>query len=475
MLSCLAISFSSDSSSQLLRSIYISDLTIINTELSGCHVCITPDTHLSVFVINSKVFDAARLVYSSHLETDFSLLVENSSITATRIVDLLLQPTVTHCKLDFQTSNFTASLHSFVSFEADAPPMSHINITARDSHFRELERQAEHVMDVRSCSRHVTLDVQNSSFGYTSSSAIYLVASSVDVIIHGNTFGSNHGSFDMQHCDAETSRQVTISDNRFTGGTYNGQDINLYTGYSQLHVVSDDINISNNYFSSPIQHRSRVGINIHSSYQRIYDQSYTISSNSFINLAGTAIKVGTPIRMRLNITDNLITNSRCSQYCVELKYYSNFEPVKITGNRFTGNYPDLGVIGTQKFPQYHVRDNYYVSRNEFANNSAPPLYTTTPYLTIEENFFENNDNYNLRVAMTNNAFENDVINASLNYWGTSDVNAITRSIYDKRYDDRLPVVDFRPYLGSKDYSDVQDDELCMPRHCAHGSCNLTTG
>ena len=50
-----------------------------------------------------------------------------------------------------------------------------------------------------------------------------------------------------------------------------------------------------------------------------------------------------------------------------------------------------------------------------------------------------------------------VANASHNYWGTSNISEIARSIYDNEDDPELRTVTFRPYLGSINYSDVEDE------------------
>lgn len=51
------------------------------------------------------------------------------------------------------------------------------------------------------------------------------------------------------------------------------------------------------------------------------------------------------------------------------------------------------------------------------------------------------------------------VNASLNFWGTTNLEEIAKTIYDVEYDDTLVDIISRPYLGSKNTSDVQDKDV----------------
>ena len=113
----------------------------------------------------------------------------------------------------------------------------------------------------------------------------------------------------------------------------------------------------------------------------------------------------------------------------------------------------------------------YVNRNKFKNNTAVVLSTNVPYVAIHENFFENDNFYNIRVTATNNSYKHDVINASFNDWGTSDVTAIARSIYDNVYDEKLPRVIFHPYLESKDTSHNEHSSFVSPSRELGGAVN----
>lgn len=83
----------------------------------------------------------------------------------------------------------------------------------------------------------------------------------------------------------------------------------------------------------------------------------------------------------------------------------------------------------------------------------------SPNTSIQQNFFENeNASYTIR-SLSNSDSISKFVNASLNYWGTTNLKEIAKTIYDVEYDDTLVDIIFRPYLGSKNTSDVQDKDV----------------
>ncbi|XP_052768621.1 uncharacterized protein LOC128208938 isoform X1 [Mya arenaria] len=74
------------------------------------------------------------------------------------------------------------------------------------------------------------------------------------------------------------------------------------------------------------------------------------------------------------------------------------------------------------------------------------------------NFFENpNAKFNLKAsAIASYAAKNIIVNASLNFWGSDDPKEIENTLFDADYDGTLLDVIYRPYLGSKNISDIQN-------------------
>ena len=194
-------------------------------------------------------------------------------------------------------------------------------------------------------------------------------------------------------------------------------------------------------------------------YRATHPHRYSLVSNRFIGAADTSIHV-TGAYEQLNIRDNLFQDSLCNEHLIEILASQGNGPSNITGNRFIGNYPMSSVIDISSAPLRHPQFN--VIRNDFANNTATLISTNTPYVAIHENFFAKSDNYaffTINVTATGQAQQNDVMNASLNYWGTSDVSFIARRIYDKNDNATLAEVQFLPFLASRDVTDIISEPL----------------
>ena len=325
---------------------------------------------------------------------------------------------------------------------------SYINLTVRDSHFQSLS-YFQPLVYVRFCSSHVTLDVRNCTFAHSKNEAIMVQTASINALVTDNVFtGIYRGSWHLGFCNPSSNRtstalphKIEISNNRFTS---DGEAFGnfLYFNSDGIQELNHSVNISSNDF----QHISNTSNAIYIQSKQYRHHSYTIASNNFTKIVGNAIGVRGAC-LHLSINDNRIQNSACRERCVLLNGTQG--QVNITGNIFMDNSPQDSVIalvhtsGSSNFTTY-------VNRNKFKNNTAVVLSTNVPYVVIHENFFENDNFYNIRVTATNNSYKHDVINASFNDWGTSDVTAIARSIYDNVYDEKLPKVIFHPYLESKD-------------------------
>jgi parallel beta-helix repeat protein len=80
-----------------------------------------------------------------------------------------------------------------------------------------------------------------------------------------------------------------------------------------------------------------------------------------------------------------------------------------------------------------------IRHNTIANNSDG-IYCPTKASTINYNNIQNNSNYNLFLGSKDN------IDATYNWWGTTDTQTINQTIYDFKKDFGLGKVTFVPFL-----------------------------
>ena len=262
-------------------------MVIVNSVLSGCYTCVTPGTSLSVYVTNSDVHDSKFFIYNRLQRTNVALSIEDSTFD---VLDYIMYvefyQAVTQVSIEVRNSSLIARrTNSFVISGAfNDMPLSYINVTVRDSF-------VSYAIDIRTCSSHVTFDVQNCTcYG------IRITSASTNALIHGNPFPTRYGDhISIRFCDAsselaqmELPHQVTISNNSFpskapaTGAVLS---INAEDTQALNHVVV----VSDNHFL-PSMDQYRRGIYILSaSNDRLH--SYTIASNRFTNMGGEAIRV----------------------------------------------------------------------------------------------------------------------------------------------------------------------------------------
>jgi hypothetical protein len=83
--------------------------------------------------------------------------------------------------------------------------------------------------------------------------------------------------------------------------------------------------------------------------------------------------------------------------------------------------------------------NQRICKNTFVNNALGLSLLTAPNLFYDNNI-ENCSEYSLYLGTSGS------VNATYNYWGTTNQTAIGNSIYDSKNDSSLGTVDFKPYL-----------------------------
>jgi len=94
-----------------------------------------------------------------------------------------------------------------------------------------------------------------------------------------------------------------------------------------------------------------------------------------------------------------------------------------------------------------ARSSPIIQNNTIAQNRIGINLLNGPWPVLENNNIQDNTEYNIYL-INNNVGGNPQhdINATYNWWGTTDVSAINQSIYDSKNDYKLGTVNFVPFL-----------------------------
>lgn len=393
---------------------------------------------------------------ASNVNGQFSLELRNSSIyTEATTFDVttndtrLLNISVKNCAIT--SRNYIAYIRESSSVRGER----YIKLNVSDSWLRS---SGSYALAVSSCNSQVDISVKGSTFitdRYDNtlqvrSSAMYVTASE-------NIFSDTDRAIDFQFCDhiefqRNLSRTIRITQNIFNS-SFPGEDVYFYKWYSsEPHHL---IEILNNTFEHGWINRRGIVFDGRG-YGQNSVHSLNINSNVFKNMTNMVIQIYFGLE-QINIKDNVFESN---MQCLHLTGSSSQEilnGLEVDRNIFINNSHSEGIIfiDRTRLGRYYTN----ITANSFQNNSGIVFTFSFPNTSIRHNIFENeNAIYNVK-SLFSSETTSKIVNATLNYWGTTNVREIAKTIYDVEYDDRLMDIIFRPYLGSKNVSDVQDEDV----------------
>ena len=122
---------------------------------------------------------------------------------------------------------------------------------------------------------------------------------------------------------------------------------------------------------------------------------------------------------------------------------------------FKNNSVGIHILG-QSFAPIEYNDLF---QNDYAIYIAPTT-SVCPDPKIEKNSMFNNTKYNVYAdGIYNHATKK--INASLNWWGSENPQAIENTIYDHKDNANSPVVSYSPFLSDPPTNKLNIDEVCV--------------
>ncbi|VDI65684.1 Hypothetical predicted protein, partial [Mytilus galloprovincialis] len=438
--------------------IYHNGLNLQNVTLRDVKICIEVLDSCDVNINNATVWNAEHLLQAEVLIGDLNIYFRNSNITVSNKMLRVGFWKSNSIVIKDDNSIFSSNIGQIFEISELSTQDGITNITfdlfGSNLNSYGTYRYSSYQINIDSCSGYLHSLIRNSTFDCT-----YAYASNINIRTQATNIEVAHNIFRMSDkslnfyftCNWNSKldtvleyveRNVNILNNSFNGLS-SGYDFYAYirTSYKHFFHLFD-----NKFTHSPSI--NRYGI----SFRSFGYSNLDIKGNYFSSVKNNAVN----IYGYVGLTFLMENTFQYGMDCVKIDVLNSNYNMTISDNFFVDNYASTAILDLFQ-PNGNVPP-IVLSRNIFQNNLNTVLLFRSPNISISHNSFENpNATYNIKV---NSAgwYQNEIVNASLNFWGTTNLKEISQKIYDKSYDDTLLDVLFRPYLGSRNFSDIQNEE-----------------
>ena len=438
-----------------------------NVNISNVEKAVTIKSTDEINVETISVTDVDYFIYAEYLNQNLSIYFESSSLDLGRQAIFVSLNYTKNIRIELLNTSVTGLGIDGAIRITDARGRPRDILTTVDVHIENSIIETEHYNSrfiyLYSCYVHFNFMSSLTEFR-TKSDTVYLYSQSANFDVSQNQFLQGSKAFSIQFC-AKTFENEGAD-----------RQINIYNNTFKLHSTSDHIYYYNWYRREHV-HKFHIKGNIFKQGEFGYGRGFYYQSKGYNNYPNH---------------DVYLTDNGFEGYLTALKINGRANNITITGNTFVNNSEVLALnqhdyyAESVVFSSNVVKDNHDIVKyndlegviqliphrsdtvmrisligNVFENNTKTIITTPSPYLLIRHNFFENsNATYNLKVFEDTRytIANNEVLNASLNYWGSTDVRTIANKIYDNDYDESLFDIVFRPYLGSRNLSDIQNED-----------------
>ena len=404
----------------------------------------------------SEETELQNLVFADNVNGNLSITIHNTSVTSRSEVVYIKANSSKHIFLEIKDSY--VSSRSYVVELSEATTYKETRLFVVNILNSVMYGSGYGIFSLSGCSSNFYGTIKESKFyGTYYQDIANFNFPSMNIDISENIFGDSRHTLYFDFCNQQRdssdtySKVIYISKNVFNS-SISGKDIWIDRRYTD--EKSHSVYIRGNIFGhNSIVTRQRL-------YAYRYDYSWRyalrerhsliVDSNIFANSTDVAVYVDDMYKSIIFSNNTFVNNSRCIHITNPLPLIE----INITKNTFINNSLSDGVILLDKV----IGNNTNIIDNIFYNNTYTSIAFTSPNTTIIYNFFENGkDVYNLKVI--SEEYPDKLVNASLNFWGTTDAKEISKTIYDKDYADALFDIEFRPYLGSRNKSDIQNETI----------------
>ena len=285
------------------------------------------------------------------------------------------------------------------------------------------------------------------------------------ILVDSNNFFQNVGP--TIEINNRAGGTVDIVNNAFTENS--GFSVIAF-GTSRGHYHTQAVVVrSNNFLANNCTDKAVIDI-------RSGAADFVISENDFVsNIGGCVLLEGTAVRRPISVTDNVFNQNDCDDKSV-IEAQGMEENAKFSNNTFTQNMAK-SVIHVHTLhnldPSLHSRGFLFINNtlsNNFCNKSSSPLanqelcaFVLSGTINYKNTDFRFNkfDNFKYKrelcIRVPANS-QRDVVNVSLNWWGTTTGSRVRDRISDFDVNHDFAITNNWPYLlSSDDQSDISID------------------